>query len=37
MSNPLTTPQLVLPLRHLNELFNVAHDRPFSILFANYS
>ncbi len=37
MSNPLTTPQLVLPLRHVNELFNVVHERPFSILFANYS
>lgn len=37
MSNPLVTPQFVPPLRHLNELYNVAHDRPFSILFANYS
>ncbi len=37
MSNPLTTPQFVPPLRHLNELYNVVHDRPFSILFANYS
>lgn len=37
MSNPLTTPQLVLPLRPLNELYNVAHERPFSVLFANYS
>jgi formate-dependent nitrite reductase membrane component NrfD len=37
MSNPLTTPQFVPPLRPLNELYNVVHDRPFSILFANYS
>ncbi|SCC94828.1 Polysulphide reductase NrfD [Thiomonas sp. X19] len=37
MSNPLTTPQFVPPLRQLNELYNVVHDRPFSILFANYS
>lgn len=37
MSNPLTTPQFVPPLRHLNELLNIVHDRPFSILFANYS
>ena len=37
MSNPLVTPQFVPPLRHLNELYNVVHDRPFSILFANYS
>lgn len=37
MSNPLTTPQLELPLRHVNELFNIVHDRPFSILFANYA
>lgn len=37
MSNPLITPQFVPPLRHLNELYNVVHDRPFSILFANYS
>lgn len=37
MSNPLVTPQFVPPLRPLNELYNVVHDRPFSILFANYS
>lgn len=37
MSNPLVTPQFVPPLRHLIELHNVVHDRPFSILFANYS
>jgi formate-dependent nitrite reductase membrane component NrfD len=37
MSNPLVTPQFVPPLRHLSELYNVVHDRPFSILFANYS
>lgn len=37
MSNPFTTPQFVPPLRPLNELYNVVHDRPFSILFANYS
>ena len=37
MSNLLTTPQFVPPLRHLSELYNVVHDRPFSILFANYS
>ena len=37
MSNPLTTPQLVLPARPINELYNVVHDRPFTILFANYS
>lgn len=37
MSNPLTTPQLVLPARAMNELYNVVHDRPFTILFTNYS
>ncbi len=37
MSNPLTTPQFVPPLRPMTELYNVAHERPFSILFANYS
>jgi formate-dependent nitrite reductase membrane component NrfD len=37
MSNPLVTPQFVPPLRPLNELYNVVHDRPFSLLFANYS
>lgn len=37
MSNPLTTPLFVPPLRPVTELYNVAHGRPFSILFANYS
>ncbi|MDA8051156.1 MAG: hypothetical protein M0002_14340 [Rhodospirillales bacterium] len=37
MSNPLTTPQFVPPLRSMTELYNVVHQRPFSILFANYS
>lgn len=37
MSNPLTTPLYVPPLRHMTELYNVGHERPFSILFANYS
>ena len=37
MSNPLTTPQFVPSLRPMTELYNVAHERPFSILFANYS
>ena len=37
MSDPLITPQFVPPLRHMGELYNVVHDRPFSILFANYS
>ena len=37
MSNPLTTPQFVPPLRHVHDFYNVVHDRPFSILFANYS
>jgi formate-dependent nitrite reductase membrane component NrfD len=37
MSNPLTTPQFVLPLRPPIELYNVAHERSFSILFVNYS
>ena len=37
MSNPLVTPQFVPPLRQMNELYNVVHGRPFSILFANYS
>ena len=37
MSDPLVTPQFVPPLRPLGELYNVVHDRPFSILFANYS
>lgn len=36
MSNPLTMPQALggVPL---NELLNVAHERPFSLLFTNYS
>lgn len=37
MSNPLTTPQFVPPLGHVTELYNVAHERPFSVLFTNYS
>lgn len=37
MSNPLTTPQVELPLRNVHEVLNIVHDRPFSILFANYS
>lgn len=37
MSNPLTMPQFVPPLRPVTELYNIAHDRPFSLLFANYS
>ena len=37
MSNPLTTPQFVPPLRPMTELYNIGHERPFSILFANYS
>lgn len=37
MSDPLIAPQFVPPLRHMGELYNVVHDRPFSILFANYS
>lgn len=37
MINPFTTPQAVIPAAPVHELFNVAHSRPFSLLFANYS
>lgn len=37
MSNPLTTPQTVDIVQPLNELLNIAHERPFSLLLANYS
>ena len=37
MSNPLTTPQTVDIAQPLNELLNIAHERPFSLLLANYS
>lgn len=37
MSNPLTTPQTVDVAQPLNELLNIAHERPFSLLLANYS
>lgn len=37
MSNPLTTPQTVGVAQPLNELLNIVHERPFSLLLANYS
>lgn len=37
MSNPLTSPQSINVVQPLNELLNVAHERPFSLLLANYS
>jgi len=37
MANPLTTPQDLTPAAPMHELFNVAHSRPFSLLFGNYS
>lgn len=37
MSNPLTTPQTIEVAQPLNELLNIAHERPFSLLLANYS
>lgn len=37
MANPLTTPQPVVPVAPLHELLNIAHSRPFSLLFSNYS
>lgn len=37
MSNPLTTPQVIEAPQRLNELLNIGHDRPFSLLLANYS
>ncbi len=36
-ANPLTVPQAVNPVVPLHELLNVAHSRPFSMLFGNYS
>ncbi len=36
-ANPLTTPQTVVPAAPLHELLNIAHSRPFSLLFCNYS
>lgn len=36
-ANPLTTPQDVVPAAPLHELLNIAHSRPFSLLFGNYS
>jgi formate-dependent nitrite reductase membrane component NrfD len=36
-ANPLTVPQSVDAVAPLHELLNVAHSRPFSMLFGNYS
>ncbi len=37
MANPLTTPGPVAAAVPLHELLNIAHSRPFSLLFGNYS
>jgi formate-dependent nitrite reductase membrane component NrfD len=37
MSDSLSVPHFTVPLRPMTELYNVAHERPYSILFANYS
>lgn len=37
MANPFTTPQSVVPVAPLHELWNIDHSRPFSLLFGNYS
>jgi len=37
MSNPLTTVIDIVSVAPLHELFNIAHSRPFSLLFGNYS
>jgi len=36
-ANPLTVPQHVDPVAPIHELLNIAHSRPFSMLFGNYS
>ncbi len=36
-ANPLTVPQSIDPIAPLHELLNIAHWRPFSMLFGNYS
>ena len=36
MTNPLTTPQAVVPAAALHELWNIDHSRPWSLLLANY-